>query len=89
MVGETLRAPARTPHSWFWDGYFSSQAVSASALDACEEKLLSSQALERETNGNCQKGQLLVASGSGLGCPQICTQQKENCLGQELAPLWV
>lgn len=71
-------------------------AVSALALDTCEEKLhgaLSSQeSMESETNGQCQKGKLLpggIGQWAGLGCPQICTLQKENDLGQDLGPLWV
>lgn len=70
-------------------------ALSALALDTCEGRLhgaLSSQRVESEMNGKCQKGQLLpggIGQWAGLGFPQICTVQKENYLGQDLGPLWV
>lgn len=71
-------------------------AGSALALGTCEEKLpgaLSSQeAVESETDGKCQKGQLLpggIGQWAGSGCPQVCTLQRKNYLGQGLGPLWV
>lgn len=70
-------------------------ALSALALDTCKGRLhgaLSSQRVESEMNGKCQKGQLLpggIGQWAGLGFPQICTVQKENYLGQDLGPLWV
>lgn len=70
--------------------------VFALALDTCEEKLpgaLSSQeALESETDGKCPKGQLLpggIGQWAGSGCPQMCSLQRKNHLGQALEPLWV